>query len=100
MSSSPSSCAITWRFQIFSKSVSAAMPCILEYRRDPSIPVTRRIPALALLALCATAAGSHAQTYPVRPVRIIVPYPAGGGTDLFVRVVAQKMSEDLGQQMV
>lgn len=43
---------------------------------------------------------SVAQSYPTRTIRIIVPHPAGGGIDLFVRVVAQKMSESLRQQLV
>ncbi len=41
-----------------------------------------------------------AQSYPVRPIRIIVPFTAGGGLDLFARVLGQKMSESLGQQVI
>jgi tripartite-type tricarboxylate transporter receptor subunit TctC len=41
-----------------------------------------------------------AQTYPTRPIRIIVPFPAGGPTDILSRVIAQKMSEDWGQPVV
>jgi tripartite-type tricarboxylate transporter receptor subunit TctC len=44
-----------------------------------------------------TAAG---QTYPVRPIRLIVPYPAGGPTDFVGRTVGQKLSQYLGQQVV
>jgi tripartite-type tricarboxylate transporter receptor subunit TctC len=43
---------------------------------------------------------AKAQAYPARPVRWIVGYPAGGGTDIFVRLVAQSLSERLGQSFV
>jgi tripartite-type tricarboxylate transporter receptor subunit TctC len=42
----------------------------------------------------------HAQAYPTKPIRLIVPYPAGGGTDFFARAVGAKLSENLGQQIV
>jgi tripartite-type tricarboxylate transporter receptor subunit TctC len=41
-----------------------------------------------------------AQGYPTRPIHLIVPYPAGGGTDFFARLVGQKMSELIGQPIV
>jgi tripartite-type tricarboxylate transporter receptor subunit TctC len=56
----------------------------------------------ACLLLLAFAVTGHAQTstggYPSRSVRIIVPYPAGGPTDVIARLAAQKLSEALGQQ--
>ncbi|MDB5905680.1 MAG: hypothetical protein JWM26_4558 [Betaproteobacteria bacterium] len=42
----------------------------------------------------------HAQSYPVRPVRMIVAFPPAGATDILARVVAQKLSEPLKQQVV
>jgi tripartite-type tricarboxylate transporter receptor subunit TctC len=53
---------------------------------------------LAAAALATTVA--HAQTYPVRPVRIVVPYAAGGNTDFTARAVGQKLTDILGQQIV
>ena len=42
----------------------------------------------------------HAQTYPSKPIRLIVPYPPGGGTDFVARIVALKMPEVIGQNLV
>src|SRR5260221_11350892 len=56
--------------------------------------------AAATFCLCA-AADAHAQEkYPVRPIRVIVPSVAGGGTDISARLIAPKMSEYLGQPVV
>ncbi|SDD98761.1 Tripartite-type tricarboxylate transporter, receptor component TctC [Paracidovorax valerianellae] len=52
------------------------------------------------LSLVALAAGARAQAWPNHPVRVIVPFPASGATDLVARVVTQRVSQDLGQQMV
>ena len=51
-------------------------------------------------ALCLGYGGAFAQTYPDRPVRLISPFPAGGSVDLVGRMVAVKLSENLGQQVV
>jgi tripartite-type tricarboxylate transporter receptor subunit TctC len=57
--------------------------------------------ALTLLALVATTAPAAAQSaYPDRPVRLIVPFPAGSATDSLSRLLAQKFSARLGQQFV
>ena len=57
---------------------------------------------LRIAAFCAVmfAATAFAQTYPNRFVRIIVPFPAGGPTDVMARLIGQKLSEKLGQQFV
>src|SRR5260221_360371 len=55
--------------------------------------------AFALAAL-AVAAPAHAQGYPAKPVRMIVAYPPGGGTDIVGRAVAQKLGELVGQSVV
>src|SRR2546421_9601580 len=56
--------------------------------------------AAMVAALAAFAAPSFAQPYPSKPIHLIVPYPAGGGTDFFARLVGQKMSELIGQPIV
>jgi tripartite-type tricarboxylate transporter receptor subunit TctC len=56
----------------------------------------RGIVALMLFA----AAGVHAQTYPSRPLRMIIPFPAGGGSDAIGRTLAPKLGERLNQPIV
>jgi tripartite-type tricarboxylate transporter receptor subunit TctC len=57
--------------------------------------------AAAIAACCALAAtGLHAQSYPVKPVRIVVPFPPAGAADLLSRTIGQKLGETWGQQVV
>jgi tripartite-type tricarboxylate transporter receptor subunit TctC len=57
------------------------------------------IRAVSVLAL-AICAGAHGQTYPSKPVRIIVPYVPGGTVDLVARVLAQRLTEQMGQSFI
>ncbi len=53
---------------------------------------------IALVSLYSTIA--PAQTYPTKPVRMIVPFPAGGATDIVARLVAQKLGDAVGHQVI
>src|SRR5688572_13603266 len=53
----------------------------------------------AALALCSTQLAT-AQTYPTKPVRLISPYPPGGGTDATARIIAQALGDQMGQQVI
>jgi len=59
-----------------------------------------RVRAMLAAALACWAVGANAQDYPSRPITLVVPYAAGGGNDVMARVVAEKMSRTLGQQIV
>jgi tripartite-type tricarboxylate transporter receptor subunit TctC len=59
-----------------------------------------RICAVALSLLLTLAGGVRAQNYPAKPVTMIIPFAAGGPTDVLGRIMAQRMSEILGQQVV
>jgi len=56
--------------------------------------------AAALLAASAAVAQASEAQWPQRPIRLIVPFPAGASTDIIARILAQKISQQLGQQMV
>jgi tripartite-type tricarboxylate transporter receptor subunit TctC len=60
-------------------------------------PATR---AVLVFVLAILPAAALAQVYPSKPIRFVVPFPPGGGVDVTVRTVAQKMSESLGQQII
>ncbi len=59
-----------------------------------------RLQIAALLVLAGIAATAPAQTYPARPVRLLVPFGPGGVGDITARAVAQKLGVALGQQVI
>ena len=66
------------------------------------LPHRRHVLHLAAGAAALPAASriAWAQAYPTRPVRLITPFPAGGVTDLFSRLIGQSLSERLGQPVI
>jgi tripartite-type tricarboxylate transporter receptor subunit TctC len=56
----------------------------------------------ALVCLCGVSiAGlAHAQSWPTKPIKLIVPYPPGGGTDVIARIVQEPLAKELGQQVI
>ena len=60
------------------------------------------LPVLVLSAMASILAplAVYAQAYPVKPVRILIPWPPGGANDVVGRIVAQRMTEQLGQQVI
>src|SRR3954449_8347745 len=65
-----------------------------------TLPRRQFIRLAAAAAALPVARVAHAQSYPTRPVRWIVPFPPGGATDLVARLIGQWLSERLGQQFI
>jgi tripartite-type tricarboxylate transporter receptor subunit TctC len=59
-----------------------------------------RLISIAVLGLLGLAVQATAETYPERVVRIVNPYPPGGSVDVMARILAQKLADDLGQQVI
>jgi tripartite-type tricarboxylate transporter receptor subunit TctC len=62
--------------------------------------MARVMSAVLAGVLCGAALPALAQGYPAKTIRMIVPFAAGGNTDIIARAISQKMTEDLGQQIV
>src|SRR5688572_6571203 len=62
--------------------------------------VMKRFTLLLVALAFGGAAAAQQQAWPTRPLRIVIPWPPGQATDLMARIVAQKLSEQLGQQVI
>src|SRR6185369_6543043 len=69
--------------------------------KEEYMTISSRAAWACLLSATLTGAGPvYAQAYPVKPIRMIVPYAPGGSTDVVMRIISPRMSETLGQQVV
>ena len=87
--------------RIIDRRSSTTQPYLMTKSTDAmtiSSPVTRSI-LCVFIALCSYTP-AQAQNYPLKPVRIVLPYPAGGSSDAIVRAISQKLSAALGQPIV
>jgi tripartite-type tricarboxylate transporter receptor subunit TctC len=64
------------------------------------IMTASRLSLLVAAAIAAAMSPAAAQSWPARPVTVVVPFPAGGSTDILARALGQELSENLGQQFV
>lgn len=65
----------------------------------PSLPLLRPL-AFALIGCAASCISVAQEAYPIRPVTIVVPYPAGGSNDIFARLVAKELADELKQPFI
>src|SRR5579862_942575 len=83
-----------------SSSKIAPFSSVLTREEPPLVGLRRGIMGLLGVTLAALAAGAQAETYPNRPVRLIVPFPPGGSNDIVGRMIAAQLGERLGQQVI
>ncbi|MDB5779169.1 MAG: Tripartite-type tricarboxylate transporter, receptor component TctC [Polaromonas sp.] len=76
------------------------MPSQAQNKPFPLPALVRAAVAASAAALCLSGAAAFAQAWPVRPISLIVPFPAGGTTDVLARAVGQELAKSLGQPVV
>ena len=76
------------------------MAGLIVIRRIGAPRVTAAVSALIAMTWLAVPLPAAAQSYPARPVRFIVPFPPGGSTDTYARIIARQLNESLGQPVV
>lgn len=73
---------------------------VIAQSAEPSMMLRQFLRSLCLAGALGVSMTAIAQTYPTKPVRLLVPYPPGGATDIFARLVGAKLTEALGQSFV
>src|SRR5215467_7383467 len=68
--------------------------------RDRTMPKLASLPLAVMAAVIVLATPVAAQDYPTKPIRMIIPFPPGGGSDVTGRVVATALGERLGKQVI
>jgi tripartite-type tricarboxylate transporter receptor subunit TctC len=80
---------------------TVAPPCRKRERPEENMnEPLRAFPMFAAAVLLAMAGTAPAQQFPVKPIRFVVPFSPGGGTDTLARLIAQKMTDSWGQSVV
>lgn len=67
---------------------------------EMKMKIKKSVIGILVLASISSASSVMAQSYPAKPIKIVVGFPAGGGTDLFTRLIAAEMTKELGESVV
>lgn len=76
------------------------MPIFVSATLTSALCSQRLAPIVALLAMCATSASAQAQAWPQRPIKVVIPFPPGGPSDLVMRTAAERILVNLKQPIV
>ncbi len=76
--------------------------------RQSAYPITQEVPVKTRLSIASTIIAmafaligtAFAQPYPSKPIKLVVPYPPGGSTDILARLLAERMSANFGQNIL